>query len=42
MTQRIDAFGLQVAKELHAFIQEEALPGTGVAAETFWKGLSTT
>ena len=40
MTQRIDAFGLQVAEELHAFIETEALPGTGVPAEAFWQGLS--
>ncbi|MFO1143848.1 MAG: malate synthase G [Amaricoccus sp.] len=32
---------IQVATELAAFVEDEALPGTGVAAETFWDGLST-
>ncbi|WP_026756295.1 malate synthase G [Sediminimonas qiaohouensis] len=40
MTQRIDKNGLQVAAELVAFIEEHALPGTGVEAGTFWKGFS--
>ncbi|MGP9820291.1 malate synthase G [Salinarimonas sp. NSM] len=40
MTQRIDAHGLQVAAELHAFVEGEALPGTGVSADAFWRGLS--
>ncbi|UXU76543.1 MULTISPECIES: malate synthase G [unclassified Paracoccus (in: a-proteobacteria)] len=31
---------MQVAAELAAFIETEALPGTGVAADTFWRGLS--
>src|SRR6186713_1282984 len=29
---------LQVATGLHRFIEDEVLPGTGVAAATFWKG----
>lgn len=40
MTNRIDAFGLQVAEPLHAFVEREALPGTGVSAQAFWQGLS--
>ncbi|MCR9219753.1 MAG: malate synthase G [Alphaproteobacteria bacterium] len=32
--------GLAVAAELAAFIEREALPGTGVAPEAFWDGLS--
>jgi malate synthase len=36
MTQRVDASGLQVASELHEFINNEALPGTGIAPEDFW------
>ncbi|SDN40926.1 malate synthase [Lutimaribacter pacificus] len=40
MTARIDKHGLQVAEELAAFIDDRALPGTGVTADAFWKGLS--
>jgi len=40
MTQRIEKNGLQVAAELAAFIEERALPGTGVDASTFWNGFS--
>ena len=40
MTARIDKHGLQVAEELAAFIENRALPGTGVTADAFWKGLS--
>ena len=38
MTQRITRQRLQVADVLQRFIEEEALPGTGVPAEAFWKG----
>ena len=31
---------LQVAPELASFLEEEALPGTGVDPETFWAGFS--
>ena len=31
---------LRVAPELAAFVEDEALPGTGVEAEAFWTGLS--
>ena len=40
MTDRIEKFGLQVARPLHDFIEAEALPATGVASDTFWRGLS--
>lgn len=39
-TARVDRAGLQVAPELAAFVEEEALPGTGVAPETFWAGFA--
>jgi len=36
MTERIQAGGLQVAKELYDFINDTAIPGTGVDQATFW------
>lgn len=39
MTDRISCHRLHVASILHRFIEQEALPGTGVQAEAFWKGL---
>ena len=38
MTERMAAGGLQVDKELYDFINDEALPGTGVSPEAFWSG----
>ncbi|MDJ0394120.1 malate synthase G [Rhodococcus sp. G-MC3] len=38
MTERIRVGGLQVAKVLYDFVQSEAIPGTGVTAEQFWRG----
>ncbi|MBT2304107.1 malate synthase G [Variovorax paradoxus] len=38
MTARTTVHGLQVADELHRFIEDQVLPATGVASETFWKG----
>ena len=38
MTERVNAGGLQVDRKLYDFINDEALPGTGVAPETFWSG----
>ena len=40
MTDRIAIDGLQVARELHDFIVEEAIPGTGVDPAEFWSGFS--
>ncbi len=37
-TDRIAAGGLRVDKELYDFINDEALPGTGVSPEAFWSG----
>ncbi|MGB4075487.1 malate synthase G [Pseudomonas sp.] len=38
MTERVQVGGLQVAKVLFDFVNNEAIPGTGIAAETFWAG----
>ena len=40
MTERIEKFGLQVARSLYDMIENEALPGTGVSSDQFWQGLS--
>ncbi|MCV6595266.1 MAG: malate synthase G [Silicimonas sp.] len=40
MTKRVEKHRLQVAEELARFIEDEALPGTGVAAESFWESFS--
>ena len=40
MTDRIEIAGLRIAPELHAFVADEALPGTEVDAEAFWEGFS--
>ncbi len=37
---RIDVAGMQVARELHDFVEREALPGTGVDAAAFWSGFA--
>lgn len=41
MADRIEAGALQVDKALYDFINEEALPGTGVSTEAFWSGLDS-
>ncbi|MDM0013985.1 malate synthase G [Variovorax sp. J22P168] len=38
MTARTSVHGLQVATELHQFIEQQVLPATGVASDVFWKG----
>ena len=37
---QVELAGLSVAGVLHRFIEEEALPDSGVGSETFWQGLS--
>ena len=41
MTERVAVGGLKVARVLHDFVNDEALPGTGVAPEKFWSGLDS-
>ena len=38
---RIEKYGLGIDQQLHDFIVEKALPGTGVEAEQFFSGLAT-
>ena len=38
MTARTTCFRLQVATELHRFIEEQVLPAAGVGSTTFWMG----
>ena len=38
--ERVDRAGLRVAPELAEFVEERAVPGTGVEAAAFWQGLS--
>jgi len=38
MTEHVQVGGLQVAKVLFDFVNNEAIPGTGVSAEQFWVG----
>jgi malate synthase len=40
MSDRITRNGLQIDRILFDFIEEKALPGSGVAAETFWEKFS--
>ncbi|MES2399171.1 MAG: malate synthase G, partial [Pseudomonadota bacterium] len=37
-TPRTTEHKLQIASNLHSFIEEKVLPGTGVTAAAFWKG----
>ncbi|CAJ1503069.1 malate synthase G [[Mycobacterium] burgundiense] len=39
MTERVTVGTLRVAKVLHDFINNEALPGTGIDADSFWAGV---
>ncbi|KKO02211.1 hypothetical protein LCGC14_0110760 [marine sediment metagenome] len=39
MTERVQVGSLQVAKVLHDFINQQAIPGTGLEVDAFWSGL---
>ena len=41
MTERVQVGGLQVAKVLFDFVNNEAIPGTGIDAGKFWAGVET-
>ncbi|MBP7522953.1 MAG: malate synthase G [Leptothrix sp. (in: Bacteria)] len=38
MSARTNIHGLQVATELYRFIEDQVLPGTGIASAAFWAG----
>src|SRR3546814_10969299 len=40
MTDRMNRAGLKVAPALVQFIETEALPGTGIDTEAFWRGVA--
>ena len=40
MTKRLDRAGLQVDAVLARFVEDEALPGTGIEAAAFWSGFA--
>ncbi len=35
----LEIYGMQIAPELVTFIEDKALPGTGISPQTFWTGL---
>jgi len=39
MTDRVSVGNLRVAKVLHDFVNDEALPGTGIDPDSFWSGV---
>jgi len=39
MADFVEIAGLKVARELHDFVTNEAIPGTGATADAFWSGL---
>lgn len=40
MTEQITAHGLRIAKPLFDFINDRAIPGTGLDADTVWSGFA--
>ncbi|MDY6812725.1 MAG: malate synthase G [Pseudomonadota bacterium] len=40
MVERVETHGLKVARVLYDFVVEEALPGSGVEADAFWRGFA--
>jgi len=40
MSDRIEKHGLKVSPALYAFVEKEALPGSGVDPDTFWAGFA--
>lgn len=38
--ERVRVAGLEVARPLHAFVRDEALPGSGIEEDAFWLGLA--
>jgi malate synthase len=40
VTSTVSVAGLQVAQELHEFVENDALPGTGLNPDAFWAGLA--
>ena len=40
MTAMLDKAGLKVAAPLVQFLETRALPGTGVQADAFWRGMA--
>ena len=40
MTDRIEKAGLNIADTLVRFVEEQALPGTGIAPDAFWAGMA--
>ncbi len=42
MSERIEKHGLKVVCPQYDFIEDEALPGTGLDPDAFWAGFSAT
>src|SRR3954469_1737484 len=40
MAGTVDKAGLRIAASLARFIEEDALPGTGIEADAFWRGMA--